>query len=68
MKTSYSIYLAGEWIETVQKLAVINPYNAQEFAYTFLASDRPAVIECPIDYSENTHVFNEELDNLVCEV
>lgn len=32
------------------------------------ASGRPTVVECPIDYSENTRVFNEELDNLTCEI
>jgi acetolactate synthase I/II/III large subunit len=30
------------------------------------ASNRPAVVECPIDYSDNNRVFNEELDGLVC--
>jgi acetolactate synthase-1/2/3 large subunit len=32
------------------------------------ALKRPTVVECPIDYSENVKVWNEELDNLVCDV
>ena len=28
------------------------------------ASDRPAIVECAIDYSENDRVFNEELGKL----
>lgn len=31
---------------------------------TAFESGRPTVIECPIDYSENTKVFNEELKTL----
>ena len=31
---------------------------------TAFDSGRPAVIECPIDYSENDKVFNEELKNI----
>ena len=30
--------------------------------------DRPVLVECPIDYSENMKVWNEELDNLVCDL
>jgi acetolactate synthase-1/2/3 large subunit len=30
--------------------------------------DRPVLLECPIDYSENLKVWNEELDNLVCDL
>ena len=32
------------------------------------ALNRPAVIECPIDYSVNYATFSEELSNLVCEI
>lgn len=32
------------------------------------ALNRPAVVECPIDYSVNYATFSEELGNLVCEV
>jgi acetolactate synthase-1/2/3 large subunit len=32
------------------------------------ASGKPAVIECPIDYSVNYDVFSVELGNLVCEI
>ena len=28
------------------------------------ASNHPAIVECPIDYSENYRVFNEELGRL----
>lgn len=31
-------------------------------------SGRPSIIECPIDYSENFSVLNEELEHLICEV
>ena len=29
---------------------------------------RPALVECPIDYSDNQKVWTEELNNLVCDV
>ncbi|MBI2443884.1 MAG: acetolactate synthase large subunit [Candidatus Magasanikbacteria bacterium] len=32
------------------------------------ASDRPTIVECPIDYSQNFKVFDEELKNLQCEL
>ena len=32
------------------------------------ALNRPAVIECPIDYSMNYATFSEELGNVVCEI
>ena len=32
------------------------------------ALKRPAVIECPIDYSVNYAIFSKELANFVCEV
>jgi acetolactate synthase I/II/III large subunit len=28
----------------------------------------PVIVECPIDYSENNRVWNEELDKLVCPI
>jgi acetolactate synthase-1/2/3 large subunit len=31
---------------------------------TAFASGRPTIIDCPIDYSENITVFNEELKGL----
>ncbi|MDX9746454.1 MAG: acetolactate synthase large subunit [Syntrophales bacterium] len=34
----------------------------------FFASDNPAVIECPVDYSVNYDTFSVELGNLVCQV
>jgi acetolactate synthase-1/2/3 large subunit len=30
------------------------------------SEDRPVVIECPIDYSENTALWSDELDNITC--
>ena len=32
------------------------------------ASGRPTIVECPIDYSQNQRVFDEELENIVCPV
>ncbi len=32
------------------------------------ALNRPAVVECPIDYSANYATFSEELGNLICEI
>ncbi len=32
------------------------------------ASGKPAIVECPIDYSQNQRVFDEELENIVCPV
>ncbi len=30
--------------------------------------NQPALVECPIDYSENVLVWNKELDSIVCEL
>ncbi len=45
----------------VESAADLIPKLEQAFA-----AGRPAIVECPIDYSENFKVFNQELNNLVC--
>ncbi|MEK7083948.1 MAG: thiamine pyrophosphate-dependent enzyme, partial [Patescibacteria group bacterium] len=35
---------------------------------TAFASGRPAIVECPIDYSQNYEVLNKELSNVTCDI
>jgi acetolactate synthase-1/2/3 large subunit len=51
---------AGLRVESAAQLA---PTLQEAFAL-----GRPAVVECPIDYSENVTVWSRELDNLTCDV
>jgi acetolactate synthase I/II/III large subunit len=42
--------------------------NLSEVLNKAFALNRPAVIECPIDYSVNYATFSEELGSIVCEI
>jgi len=39
MLTEYKLFCAGEFITSATKLAVINPFNNEEFAHTYLADE-----------------------------
>jgi len=60
IKYAESFGIPGYRIQAGENLAIL-----LEEAFS---SGKPAVIECPIDYSANYDVFSVELDHLVCEI
>jgi acetolactate synthase-1/2/3 large subunit len=60
VKYAESFGIAGYRIKSGDNLAAV-----LEGAF---ATGKPAVVECPIDYSVNYDVFSVELGNLVCEI
>jgi len=56
---NFKIYCGGEFIETPDKLEVVNPYNEEVFAETYLASQE--ILEKAIALAEKV---KEEMQNL----